>query len=70
MAEKTRDPTPQIKSDKLVLDFGKTILRPGQGQDKAAAERKLPPIPQWVPAEESVPENEILNRDSKPEDAD
>ena len=69
MAEKSRDPVPVIKGDQLVLDFGKTILR--QGQDKAAAtERKLPPVPGRVPAEESVPEDEILNRGSKPEDAD
>jgi hypothetical protein len=70
MVEKTRDLPPGIKSDKLTLDFGKTILRPGQGQDKVAAERKLPPIPGRAPAEEIVPEEEILNRGAKPGDAD
>ncbi len=70
MAEKTRDSALVIKGDKLVLDFGKTILRPGQSRDEAAAERKLPPIPGRVPAAEGVPEDQILNRSSKSEDAD
>jgi len=70
MADKTRDPPPVIKGDKLILDFGRTILRPSKGQEKEAPERKLPPAPGRVPTEESVPEDQILNRKAKPDKAD
>jgi hypothetical protein len=70
MAEKSRSPAPSIKSDKLVLDFGKTILRPDQLVEKAPAKRKLPPVPGRVQAEEHVPLDEILNRGPKPADSD
>ena len=69
MAEKRRDP-PVIKGEKLILDFGRTILRLGRSQDAEPTAPKLPPVPGRVPAEESVPENEILNRSSKPNEAD
>ena len=61
---------PVIKGDKLFLDFGRTILRPGKDLEKEATERKLPPVPGRAPAEESVPEDEILNRSLKPDEAD
>jgi hypothetical protein len=68
MGEKSFHPAPVIKGDKLVLDFGKTILRPGQQADETATERKLPPVPGRVPAEEDVPEDQVLNRGPKPGD--
>ena len=49
MAEKPRRPVPEIKGDKLVLDFGKTTLRPGQPAHQPATTRKLPPVPGRVP---------------------
>lgn len=65
MGEKSRDPPfPVIKSDKLILDFGKTILRPRPGSE-GLGERKLPPEPGRVAPEEAVPEEEVLNRSSK-----
>jgi hypothetical protein len=67
MGEKSRDALPVIKGDKLILDFGKTILRPKrEGVDPG--ERKLPPEPGRAPAEDFVPEDQVLNRRSKRED--
>jgi hypothetical protein len=65
MGKKSRDPIPPITSDKFMLDFGKTILRPGQQEEQTATERKLPPVPGRVPSEDYVPEDEVLNPDSK-----
>jgi hypothetical protein len=65
MGDKPRDPPPVIKGDKLILDFGKRILRPEERPDHVRTERKLPPVPGRVPDEESVPEDQVLNPTSK-----
>jgi hypothetical protein len=65
MTDETKHAPRPIKGDRLQLDFGKNVFRPAEraGQDRAN-KRKLPPVPGRAPAEESVPEDEILNRDT------
>lgn len=67
MGDKPRDADPLIKSDRLVLDFGKTILRPDQGGNQPETKRKPTRVPGPAPEPDFVTDDEILNRRSEPD---